>query len=599
MAPPSTLGPQKRALARLEAVAAHCAGDDAPNGIISSSPTASRSERLVYRTELNPLNFLERSSRIFPGKQAVFVPKVDDEHPSRSFTYKDFGERARKLASRLMREGIGKDSRVGYLVPNTVAGLEAHYSVALAGGIVVMMNTRLKPSEVVYILNHSKSSIFFVDHELAGPFLELFAKNRAELPNLKTMIVVRDVSDPAVDEYEAWVASGELRPWAEYPGMNLEDERDTITICYTSGTTGKPKGVMYHYRGAYLNALGQVIETSMNPKSKYMWTLPMFHCNGWTFPWAVTAASATHVTLRKIDYDVIWDLLKNHGVTHYCGAPTVQTFLIANPNKVKLQNGVKVMVAGSPPSPTLIAQMTELNLLPIHVYGLTEVYGPTSICVPQEQWDSLDAAQKSEMVSRQGVNNIVSDGMRIVDPETMLDVAADGKTMGEILMRGNITMTGYLDDPKATEKAFKGGWFHSGDLAVMHPDGYIEIRDRDKDVIISGAENISSVEVENCIMAHSKVLECCVVAAPDDVWGERPVAYVVLKPSAIEHGVPEPGELERDIIEFCRKRLANFKCPSRVMLEMELPKTGTGKIQKFVLREKLWANKKKAGKYVN
>jgi fatty-acyl-CoA synthase len=363
----------------------------------------------------------------------------------------------------------------------------------------------------------------------------------------------------------------------------LADEEEVISINYTSGTTGQPKGVMYSYRGAYLNALAQVAEPAMTPNSVYLWTLPMFHCNGWCFPWGIVAIGATSVCLRKFEPARVWQLLDNEGVTHYCGAPTVQLALINAPQAHRLEHPVTVLVAAAPPSPTLLSAMRERNLHPIHVYGLTETYGPITICAWHREWDGLPLDQQARLNARQGQGNIASDLVRVVDPE-MSDVPHDGETMGEVVMRGNIVMLGYYNQPEATAEAFRGGWFHSGDLGVWHADGYIELRDRKKDIIISGGENISTIEVEQTVARHPAVLECAVVAIPDEKWGERPKAFVALK---VGHTATE-----QEIIAFCREQIAHYKCPAAVEF-MELPKTSTGKVQKFVLREKEWGGREK------
>ncbi len=513
----------------------------------------------VYRTELNPVSFLRRSARLFPQKTAIV-------HGERRYSYFEFEERVNRLASHLRAAGLQKGDRVAFLCPNIPAMLEAHFAVPAAGGVLVSINTRLSRPEITYILQHSGSKFLFVDAELAG---------LVEEEAVASIQVVRvDDSGAADDPYEQYLAAGSPRPVESW----LEDEEETISINYTSGTTGRPKGVMYTYRGAYLNALAEIIETGMNFDTVYLWTLPMFHCNGWCFTWATSAIAATNICLRKLEPGYIWELLEKENVTHYNGAPTVQIGLVNHPAAKRLEREVTVTVAGSPPSPTLIGQLKELNFRPIHVYGLTETYGPITVCEWHNEWNDLPQEDQARLLARQGQNNLVADEVRVVD-EQMKDVPRDAQTLGEVVMRGNNVAKGYYDQSEATAEAFRGGWFHSGDIAVMHPDEYIELRDRKKDIIISGGENISTIEVEQAIAKHPAVLECAVVAIPDPKWGERPKAFVTLK--------PDHTATESEIIDFCRANLARFKCPAAVEFG-ELPKTSTGKIQKFVLREKEW-----------
>ena len=518
----------------------------------------------VYRTELTPVSFLERSALVFPEKVAVV-------HGDRKYTYREFAERAYRLASQLRARGLHKHDRVAFLVPNIPPLLEAHFGVPAAGGILVAINTRLNTHEIDFILHHSGAKFLFVDDELY-PLVE---------PLKLSAIEVLRISDSGTsdDPYEQFLAQGS----PEAPNTWLVDEEETISINYTSGTTGNPKGVMYTYRGGYLNALAEVVESGVTSSSVYLWTLPMFHCNGWCFTWAVTAVGATHVCLRRVDPSLIWDLLESEGVTHYNGAPTVHIFLANHPKAHPLAKPITVTIAGAPPSPTLLAQLKQLNMRPVHVYGLTETYGPYTVCEWHGEWEQLSDEEQARLLARQGQGNVVAERARIVDPQ-MHDVALDGNTMGEVLMRGNNVAKGYYENPTATEKSFEGGWFHSGDIGVMHPDGYIELRDRAKDVIISGGENISTIEVEQTICQHPAVLECAVVAVPDATWGERPKAFVTLK--------PDRSANEEEIITFCRERLAHFKSPVAVDFG-DLPKTSTGKVQKYVLREKEWAGREK------
>jgi fatty-acyl-CoA synthase len=476
-----------------------------------------------------------------------------------------------RFASSLRNSGLHKQDRVAFLCPNTPALLEAHFAVPAAGGILVAVNTRLNSQEIEFILKHSGATFLFVDAELY-PLIEPL--------NIESMRVVRiDDTGAPEDPYEEFLAGGSPEPVKSWLG----DEEETISINYTSGTTGNPKGVMYSYRGAYLNALSEVIETGLSSSSVYLWTLPMFHCNGWCFTWAVTAVGGTHVCLRAVDPNLVWDLLDSEGVTHFNGAPTVQIVLVNHPKAHRLDRRLTVTVAGAPPSPTLLAQMRELNIRPIHVYGLTETYGPYTVCEWHAEWDHLPFAEQARLLARQGQGNVTADRVRVVDEE-MNDIPRDGQTMGEVIMHGNNVAKGYYENPSATAAAFEGGWFHSGDLGVWHDDGYIELRDRAKDVIISGGENISTIEVEQTVAQHPAVMECAVVAIPDERWGERPKAFVTLKPGQ--------SATEKEIISFCRERLAHFKCPVAVEFGV-LPKTSTGKIQKYVIREREWEGHEK------
>jgi fatty-acyl-CoA synthase len=518
-------------------------------------------ETRVYRSEFTPVSFLRRSAYIYPEKPAIV-------HGERRYTYRQFEERVHRLANRLRTEGLEKHDRVAFLSPNTPAMLEAHFAVPAAGGILVTINTRLNAAEVGYILRHSGARWLFADREFAAVLAALDAHD------LK-VIEIADTGT-ADDPYEDFIARGS----PDLPASSLEDEEETISINYTSGTTGRPKGVMFTYRGAYLNAIGQVIEAGMNSDTVYLWSVPMFHCNGWTFPWAVTAVCGTHVCLRRVDPALVWRLIGEEGVTHYCGAPTVHIMLMNHPAARRLDRPVTVYAAGAPPSPTLLAQLKTRNFRAIHVYGLTETYAPITSCAWNRTWEALDPEEQARLAARQGQGQVLAELVRVVD-ESMQDVPRDGKTMGEIVMRGNIVMKGYYNDPEATAAAFHGGWFHSGDLGVWHSNGYIEVRDRKKDIIISGGENISTIEVEQTIAKHPAVLECAVIAIPDAQWGERPKAFVTLKPGQ--------SATEQEIIGFCREQIAHFKCPVAVAFG-DLPKTSTGKVQKFVLREREWAS---------
>jgi fatty-acyl-CoA synthase len=521
-------------------------------------------EENTYRTLLTPVSFLRRSACIYPEKTAVV-------HGGRRYTYRQFEERVNRLASRLRCEGLQKHDRVAFLCPNIPAMLEAHFAVPAAGGILVAINTRLNAAEIGYILAHCGARWLFADLEFAPLLASL------DLSGL-TLVSIADTGTRG-DPYEDYLAAGAPAPIVSW----LADEDETIAINYTSGTTGRPKGVMYTYRGAYLNSLGQVMEAGMSSGSVYLWSLPMFHCNGWCFPWAVTAACGTHVCLRRIEPASMWQLFGDEGVTHYGGAPTLQIMLMNHSAARRLDQLATVYVGGAPPSPTLLEQLKARNFRPIHVYGLTETYAPITSCAWHREWDDRPSEEQARLLSRQGQGQIVADLVRVVD-EAMGDVPRDGRTMGEVVMRGNTVMKGYYNDPEGTATAFRGGWFHSGDLGVWHPDGYVEVRDRKKDIIISGGENISTIEVEQTIAKHPAVLECAVVAIPNHQWGERPKAFVALKLGQ--------APTEQDIIEFCRDRIAHYKCPVSVSFG-ELPKTSTGKVQKFVLREREWAGQER------
>jgi fatty-acyl-CoA synthase len=522
----------------------------------------------VNYTPLTPLSFLARTAEVYPDKTAVV-------YKATRYSYQQFRQRVNRLATALHRIGVAKGDRVAFLCPNIPALLEAHYGVPLAGAVLVAINTRLAPAEIAYILNHSGARVLCVDTELAP----LVHPVQEQLTSVETLITIDD-SDAGerLDglEYEAFLASGSDAPVRK----PVEDENEPISINYTSGTTGNPKGVMYTHRSVYLNALSAMLEMGLNSRSTYLWTLPMFHCNGWCFTWGVTAVGATHVCLRRIDPPEVFRLIETEGVSHMCGAPTVLISLLNHPSAqtAVFPRKLHVTTAGAPPSPTVIANMEALGAEIFHVYGLTETYGPHSICAWHEEWDALPTDQRSRLKARQGVPYIIAEEMRVVD-DAMQDVPADAETLGEVVMRGNNVMQGYYQQPEATTEAFRGGWFHSGDLAVMHPDGYIELRDRKKDIIISGGENISTIEVENLIYRHPAVQEVAVIAVPDETWGEVPKAFITPKP-----GTTPTAE---EIIAFCRANMAHFKCPKAVEFG-DLPKTSTGKIRKFTLREKEW-----------
>ena len=524
----------------------------------------------VYKSVLTPLSFIKRSADVYPNKTAIV-------HGERRITYREWGERVNRLASALRAKGLKRGDRVAFLCPNIPPMLDAHFGVLLAGGMLVTINTRLSTGEIEYILNHSGSTFLFCDTELA----DIVRPVHDKLETVKHTIDIAD--DDSFEglggtDYESFLQEGSPDP-VEW---DIEDEDESITINYTSGTTGRPKGVVFSHRGAYLNALGETLETHMRPETVYLWTLPMFHCNGWCFTWGVTALGGTHVCLRKFEPAAAWKLVEKESVTHFNGAPVVLIALLNDPSRPeKLKRRVVITIAGAPPAPTLIEQVTAIGAEIIHVYGLTETYGPTTVCAPQPDWAQKSSKDQGKLMARQGVAFIVSDAIRVVDDD-MNDVPRDGKTLGEVVMTGNIVMKGYYNDPEATAEAFRGGYFHSGDVAIWHPDGYIELRDRSKDVIISGGENISSIEVEQVIYRHEAVLECAVIGVPHEKWGESPKAFVTLKPGATA--------TEQEIIGFCRDNIAHFKCPSAIDF-IDLPKTSTGKIQKFKLRDKEWEGK--------
>jgi fatty-acyl-CoA synthase len=517
----------------------------------------------VYRSELTPVSFLRRSAYMFPEKTAVV-------YGGRRYSYKELEERIDRLASRLRDSGLGKGERVAFLCPNTPPMLEGHFAVPAAGLVLVAINTRLGRDEVTYIVEHSGAKMVFVDAELEA----LLDDVDSEVERVR----IDDTGKPG-DPYEDYLAEGSPEP----AGSVLEDEEETISINYTSGTTGRPKGVMYTHRGAYLSALGNAIEIGMGYETRYLWTLPMFHCNGWTYPWAVTAVAATHVCLRKVEPPRIWELFEEENITHYCAAPTVQIGIVNEDAAHPLETPVTAAIAGAPPSPTLLGGLLDLNINPMHIYGLTETYGPITTSGVHPEWEDLDMDERARRMARQGQGYCTSDLVRVVD-ENMQDIERDGETMGEIVMHGNMVAKGYFENKEATEEAFEGGWYHSGDVAVWHPDGYIEIRDRNKDIIISGGENISTIEVEQAVVRHPAVMEAAVVAIPDEKWGERPKAFVVLKKGQ--------EATEEEIIDFCKDHIARFKAPAAIEFG-ELPKTSTGKVQKFVLRDREWAGSEK------
>jgi len=520
----------------------------------------------VFRDPLTPLSLLERTVRVYPEKTAVV-------HGSGRSSYAELAGEVGRLAAALRAHGVAAGDRVAFLTPNTPPLLAAHFACPLVRAPLVAINTRLSADEVGYILEHSGAKLVFVDPELAPLVRPAPGRLVVSVEDPESGVEGAPLGGPT---YRELLAGKEPLPVAG----GVDDEERVISINYTSGTTGRPKGVMYTHRGALLNALGEIVVHGLERDSVFLWTLPLFHCNGWCFPWAVTGAAGTHVMLRRIDPGPVLKRIQAEGVTHLNGAPTVLLMLAEAPEAkgLRFDPPIRVATGGAPPSPTLLARMEELGVRVCHLYGLTETYGPHVTCEMQPGWESLDVAGRARVMARQGVPHLTALHLRVVD-DAMQDVPADAETMGEVVMRGNNVMKGYFEDPDATARAFAGGWFHSGDLGVMHPDGYVELRDRKKDIIISGGENISTIEVEHTIVKHPAVLECAVVAVPHERWGEVPKAFVTLR----------PGEdaSERDIIEFCRERLAHFKCPKAVAFG-ELPKTSTGKIQKFRLREQEW-----------
>ena len=518
---------------------------------------------------LTPLSFLKRTAAVYPDRISV-------AYGERRFAWRETERRCRALASALSARGIGKGDTVAVFAPNVPAIFEAHFGVPMTGAVLNTINVRLDAETVAFILGHGEAKVLLTDREFSPVVADALGR-------VERRPYVIDIDDPAVGtgefvgdtEYEDFIASGD-------PGFEWrppEDEWDAIALNYTSGTTGNPKGVVYHHRGAYLNALGNLIAQAIPPHPVYLWTLPMFHCNGWCFPWTITALGGTHVCLRRVEAGPIYRAIAEDGVTHFCGAPVVLNMLANAPESEKrpLPRRVEAMTAGAPPPATVIEAMESAGFRITHVYGLTETYGPDVVCAWHEDWDALPSAEQARLKARQGVAYPVQEGIMVADADTLEPVPRDGETMGEVFHRGNIVMKGYLKNPQATEEAFAGGWFHSGDLGVWHEDGYVELRDRSKDIIISGGENISSIEVEGVLYRHPAVLEAAVTARPDDKWGETPCAFVTLKEGE--------NASEADIIAFCRDNLAHFKAP-RTVVFCDLPKTSTGKVQKFVLRER-------------
>jgi fatty-acyl-CoA synthase len=526
-------------------------------------------------TPLTPLGFIERAASVHPHRLAVI-------HGALRLTWAEAYQRARRLASALAQHGIRAGDTVAVMLPNTPPMIDAHFGVPMTGAVLNTLNTRLDADSIAFMLDHGAAKLIIVDREFSGVM-------RAALGKLDKKIHVVDVDDPEYNgpgdrigdaEYEAFIGQGD----PQFAWQNPADEWNAIGLNYTSGTTGNPKGVVVHHRGAYLNAVSNVMVWSMPRHPVYLWTLPMFHCNGWCFPWTVAAQAGVNVCLRRVEAKAIWDAIRNYKVSHYCGAPIVHSLILNAP--VDMRDGVthkvSAMVAGAAPPASMIEGMEQMGFDLIHVYGLTEVYGPAVVCEKQEEWATVDIGERARLNARQGVRYTLEEAVTVLDPDTMQPVPADGETIGEIMFRGNITMKGYLKNEKATQQAFAGGWFHSGDLGVIHPDGYIKIKDRSKDIIISGGENISSIEVEDVLYRHPAVLAAAVVAMPNEKWGETPCAFIELKPGA--------AVTDQEVIAHCKQHLAGFKVPRAVVFDV-LPKTSTGKIQKFELRQRAGAVK--------
>jgi fatty-acyl-CoA synthase len=520
-------------------------------------------------TPLTPLSLIARTAYVYPKLTSVI-------HGPRRYTWAETYTRARRLASALRSAGIGSGDTVAVMASNTPEMVEAHFGVPMSGGVLNTLNTRLDAEAIGFMLDHGEAKALVTDTEFAPIVKGALAKIGRKI----AVIDIVDAQGPGGErlgatDYESFIAEGD----PEFDWKHPADEWQAISLNYTSGTTGNPKGVVYHHRGAYLNALSNIIDWGMPRHAVYLWTLPMFHCNGWCFPWTVAANAGINVCLRRVEAKAILDAIREYKVSHYCGAPIVHAMLINAPEELRkgIEHKVSCLVAAAAPPASVIEGMQRMGFDITHVYGLTETYGPAAVCAKHADWDAMDIGARTERNGRQGVRYTCEEGMTVMDSQTMREVPWDGETMGEIMFRGNITMKGYLKNPKASDEAFAGGWFHSGDLAVMQPDGYVKIKDRSKDVIISGGENISSLEVEDTLYRHPAVLAAAVVAQPDPKWGETPCAFVEVKPGA--------NVTESDLIEHCRLYLARFKAPKKVVFG-ELPKTSTGKIQKFVLRER-------------
>jgi len=520
-------------------------------------------------TPLSPLSFIARTAKVFPERLSVV-------HGDRRYTWAETYARSRRLASALAQRGIKKGDTVALMAANTPEMYEAHFGVPMTGAVLNTLNVRLDAAAIAFILDHGEAKAVITDGEFSDTM-------KAALEAAKANPIVIDIDDVLCEigerigecDYEALIAEGD----PDFEWMLPASEWDAISLNYTSGTTGNPKGVVYHHRGAYLNAVGDVLAWNMTHHPVYLWTLPMFHCNGWCFPWAIAAMAGTNICLRAVSGGAIYQAIEEHGVDHLCGAPIVLGMIVnaKSEEKREFSHRIDVMTAGAAPPPAVLQGMEEAGFHVTHVYGLTETYGPATLCAWKDEWEALDPVDKAAMKARQGVEYTVLEGLNVIDPETMDPVPTDGETIGEVMFRGNNVMKGYLKNPDATNEAFAGGWFHSGDLGVIHPDGYVELKDRSKDIIISGGENISSIEVEGALYRHPNVMTAAVVAKADEKWGETPCAFVELKD-------PDAGTTEQEIIDFCRDNLAHFKCPRHVVFG-PLPKTSTGKIQKFILRD--------------
>ncbi|RJF89024.1 acyl-CoA synthetase [Oleomonas cavernae] len=519
---------------------------------------------------LTPIGFLERAAAVYPNRTAII-------HGEWRIDYAQAYARARRLASALAARGVARGDTVSVMAPNIPPVLDAHFGVPMLGAVLNTLNIRLDAATIAFTLDHAQTKVLITDREFS-------AVTRQALALAKVKPLVIDIDDPQYTgkgerlgeiEYEEFIAGGD--PGFVWSGPG--DEWQSISLNYTSGTTGNPKGVVYHHRGAYLNAVDNIVSAGMVGQSVYLWTLPMFHCNGWCFTWSLAIVAGTHVCLRRVEAGAIFAAIEKYKVTHLCGAPIVMGMLInaGAEQKRPLPHKVELLTAAAPPPAAVIAAMEANGFKITHLYGLTETYGPATICAWNEDWDALAADEQAALKARQGVKSPLLAGLDVMDPETMAPVPRDGVTMGEVMFRGNLVMKGYLKNPKATQEAFAGGWFHSGDLGVMHPDGYIQLKDRSKDIIISGGENISTIEVEDVLYKHPKILEVAVVARPDERWGETPCAFVTLK----------TGQTltEQEVIAFCKENLAGYKVPRTVVFE-DLPKTSTGKIQKYVLRDR-------------